>query len=36
MPLTALEVKGQVHRLLKEATSDAHLLQMYVGWFPMM
>jgi phosphatidylinositol kinase/protein kinase (PI-3 family) len=31
----ALEVKGQVHRLLKEATSDANLLQMYVGWFPM-
>ena len=34
-PMMALEVKGQVHRLLKEATSDANLLQMYVGWFPM-
>ncbi len=32
IPLSALEVKGQVHRLLREATNDAHLLQMYVGW----
>ena len=33
-PNAALEVRGQVTRLLKEATDDANLCQMYVGWMP--
>ena len=35
-PLTKLEVKGQVGRLLTEATSDANLLRMYIGWAGML
>lgn len=34
VPQTALEVRGQVHRLLKEATDDNNLAFMYVGWMP--
>jgi hypothetical protein len=34
LPLTALEVKGQVNRLLKEATDDANLALMWIGWMP--
>jgi phosphatidylinositol kinase/protein kinase (PI-3 family) len=30
----ALEVRGQVHRLLKEATCDENLSVMYIGWMP--
>jgi len=33
-PNTALEVRGQVHRLLKEATDDHNLARMYIGWMP--
>ncbi|OQS07946.1 phosphatidylinositol kinase (PIK-L4) [Thraustotheca clavata] len=29
-----LSVKGQVDRLIAEATSDENLAQMYVGWMP--
>ena len=36
LPLPSLEVRGQVNRLLKEATSDLNLFQMYVGWMPML
>jgi phosphatidylinositol kinase/protein kinase (PI-3 family) len=34
--MTALEVKGQVGRLLAEATSDSNLLRMYIGWAGML
>jgi phosphatidylinositol kinase/protein kinase (PI-3 family) len=34
LPVTALEVKGQVNRLLKEATDDANLALMWIGWMP--
>jgi serine/threonine-protein kinase ATR len=30
----SLSIPGQVHRLLKEATSDENLVRMYVGWMP--
>lgn len=33
---TALEVQGQVTRLLHEATSDLNLSRMYIGWMGMM
>jgi hypothetical protein len=33
-PNSALEVRGQVHRLLKEATDDHNLARMYIGWMP--
>ncbi|CAK4138794.1 unnamed protein product [Aphanomyces euteiches] len=29
-----LSVKGQVDRLIAEATSDENLAQMYIGWMP--
>ncbi|KAF0685567.1 Aste57867_22575 [Aphanomyces stellatus] len=29
-----LSVKGQVDRLISEATSDENLAQMYIGWMP--
>ncbi len=35
-PLTKLEVKGQISRLLVEATSDSNLLRMYIGWAGML
>lgn len=31
---TALSIPGQVHRLLREATSDENLALMYIGWMP--
>ena len=32
----ALSIEGQVHRLIKEATSDENLSQAYLGWMPFM
>lgn len=29
-----LSIRGQVHRLIKEAVSDANLSAMYIGWMP--
>ena len=29
-----LSVQGQVQRLIKEATSEDNLIQMYPGWMP--
>ena len=29
-----LSVEGHVHRLIKEASSEVNLAQMYVGWMP--
>jgi len=29
-----LSIAGQVHRLLKEATTDCNLAIMYIGWMP--
>lgn len=31
---TSLSIEGQVHRLIKEATSDENLALMYIGWMP--
>ena len=33
-PNAALEVRGQVARLLKEATDEANLCLLYIGWMP--
>jgi cell cycle checkpoint protein MEC1 len=30
----SLSIQGQVHRLIKEATSAENLSRMYVGWMP--
>ena len=32
--LLPLSVSGQVQRLIDEATSEANLAQMYIGWMP--
>ena len=29
-----LSIRGQVHRLIKEAVSDRNLSNMYIGWMP--
>ena len=29
-----LSIRGQVHRLIKEAVSDKNLSAMYIGWMP--
>ena len=29
-----LSIEGQVHRLIKEATSDENLARAYIGWMP--
>jgi len=29
-----LSIRGQVHRLIKEATSDENASAMYIGWMP--
>lgn len=34
LPSNALEVRGQVHRLIKEASCDENLSAMYIGWMP--
>jgi hypothetical protein len=34
LPSNALEVRGQVHRLMREASSDENLSAMYLGWMP--
>ena len=31
-----LSINGQVDRLIKEATSELRLSQMYIGWMPFM
>jgi serine/threonine-protein kinase ATR len=32
--LLPLSVEGQVHKMIKEATSSENLVQLYVGWMP--
>ncbi len=29
-----LSIEGQVHKMIKEATSHENLVQLYVGWMP--